>query len=210
MLKYSLVLLSVLVRTALTAEYVWGRCPTPTAMEDFDMAKFIGRWYVIEAFDKGEKCMTWTVSQKDSPDSWQIVEEKENGIFSAVGLAHATFNTGTLTQPDKKNPANLRSFWPMSGIAGDGSFTVHTTDYDNYAGIFECQNVGLFRRQNGLVLSRTPVLRIDLKQMARILAPGIEVTSYSKVLQGNCKYRKNLERTDNIIVLKPGVAGHGH
>ncbi|XP_068242926.1 apolipoprotein D-like [Palaemon carinicauda] len=205
MMKFTVVLLCVLVRCALTAEYHWGRCPTVSAMEEFDIAKFTGRWYIIEAFDNGEKCMTWTISQNNDPGSWEIVEEKENGLFNSVGLNHASFNTGTLTQPDKKKPANLRSYWPMSGIAGSSSFTVHSTDYNNYAGIFECQNVGLFHRQNGMVLSRTPVLRVDLKQMARILAPGINVAYYKRVLQGNCKYRKQLERFDNVIVLKPGV-----
>ncbi|XP_064087166.1 apolipoprotein D-like [Macrobrachium nipponense] len=192
MLMFLVALFSLLISSATSAEYFWGRCPSAPPMKDFTMDKFLGLWYIVEAFDDGEKCMTWNITRDAAPHIWRVAEDKENGPFHAAGISHAKFNTGTLTQRDKVNPAKMRSYWPISGIAGETEFTVHDTDYENYASVFECQNVGVFHKENGLILSRTPVLRVDLRQMARIRAPDIKVAYYRRVLHSGCKYRTQL------------------
>ncbi|XP_066979200.1 apolipoprotein D-like [Macrobrachium rosenbergii] len=183
-------IVSLMAGSVLSAEYFWGRCPSVPPMNEFDMKKFEGLWYVVEAFDNGERCMSLNITRSDSPDTWSIVEEKENGLFNALRLPHSTFNTGKISVPDKNNSAAMAVIWRLSGIAGHASFTVHNTDYEQFASVFECQNVGLFHRQTGLVLSRTPMLRVDLRQMARIHTPDIKVAYYKRVSQSPCKYRR--------------------
>ncbi|XP_068242913.1 apolipoprotein D-like [Palaemon carinicauda] len=197
MLMLPVALFSLLIGSATSAEYFWGRCPSAPPMKDFEMDKLVGIWYIVEAFDSGEKCMTWNISRDATPDTWKVVEDKENGAIHSAGLSHAKFNSGTIYQPDKNNPAKMKSYWPISGIAGDTEFTVHDTDYENFASVFECQNVGLFHRENGLILSRTPVLRIDLRQMARIRTPDINVAYYRRVNHSGCKYRSELENNNS-------------
>ncbi|XP_068242914.1 apolipoprotein D-like [Palaemon carinicauda] len=185
-----LLIVSLVAGSTMSAEYFYGRCPIAPPMKDFDMEKFKGVWYVLEAFDEGEQCMTLNITESDAPDTWTIVEEKENGLFNALKLRHSSFNTGRITVPDKNNSAAMSVRWRLSGsIAGKSSFTVHNTDYDQFGSVFECQNVGFFHRQTGLVLSRTPVLRVDLRQMARIHTPDIKVAYYKRVYQGTCRYR---------------------
>ncbi|XP_064087167.1 apolipoprotein D-like [Macrobrachium nipponense] len=184
-------LASLLVGLALAAETFWGRCPTAPAKNDFDMEKFEGIWYLQETFDSGEKCATWNITKGTEPNTWKVIEEKESGAINAVGLTHSDFNSGTITMKNPSKPSQLRIFWPISAIAGDGALTIYSTDYDTYAGVFECQNVGFFHRQNGIVLSRKPILEVEHRQNARIQTPRIKVEYYQRVMQGNCRYKYN-------------------
>nr|QEA69218.1 lipocalin-like protein 2 [Palaemon carinicauda] len=182
---------SLVIGLALSAETFWGRCPSAPEMADFDMAKFEGLWYLHETFDPGEKCMTWTITKGTEPNTWKVVEEKESGAINAVGLAHSDFNSGTITMKNPSKPSQLRIYWPISGIAGDAALTIYDTDYVTYAGAFECQNVGFFHRQNGIVLSRNPQMEVADRQNSRIKTPRIKVEYYQRVLQGNCRYKYN-------------------
>lgn len=46
----------------------------------------------------------------------------------------------------------------ISGVAGSASYTVFSTDYENYAGIFTCQKIAFSNRQSVSILSREKTL----------------------------------------------------
>ncbi|XP_066979198.1 uncharacterized protein [Macrobrachium rosenbergii] len=73
----------------------------------------------------------------------------------------------------------------------DSSLIVYDTDYDNYAGVFECQNLGFFHRRNGIVLARKPVMDNMYRGRARLYSDVIKADSYQRVRQGgsNCLYK---------------------
>ncbi|XP_066979197.1 uncharacterized protein [Macrobrachium rosenbergii] len=114
----AVVVSSLLIRSALSAETGWGRCPVPPAMYGFEMSKFEGLWYLQETFDPGERCATWNVTKGRESNTWKVVESKESGAFSAMGFRHADFHTGTITMMDAKNQGDLRVFWPISALGG--------------------------------------------------------------------------------------------
>ncbi|KAK7068003.1 hypothetical protein SK128_017503 [Halocaridina rubra] len=200
------VVMSLLTGSALGHESFFGRCPSSPEMDNFDMEKFEGVWYLLESFDNYLKCVVWNITKGDSLGSWKLLETKESGVWNTFGI---TPNPASVSQPDPTNhPARLRITWPAS-LAGSSAFTVYKTDYDNYAGVFECQNIGLFHRQNGAVLSRTPTLKVDLKQMARIGTDKIKVAYYRAVKQDHCLGRTSSDSEGNTWRGVPGFFGSG-
>ncbi|XP_071521724.1 apolipoprotein D-like [Panulirus ornatus] len=167
-------------------ELFLGSCPSVPPMEDFDMEKFEGLWYMRESFDNNEKCVRWDISKGTENGTWHLKEAKGSGALSAIGISDNDLTTATL-RPDPENPAKMRVKWPLN-FAGSYDFRVYSTDYESFAGVFLCQQVAFFQRQNAIVLSRTPQLRVDLQQMARLQHPGVKVEYYLPVRQNRCGY----------------------
>lgn len=55
-------------------------------------------------------------------------------------------------------------------LCGTATFVVYETDYSNYAGIQECQNLALLRRETAAILSRTSQLSASTANMAGCLS----------------------------------------
>ncbi|XP_047485556.1 apolipoprotein D-like [Penaeus chinensis] len=167
-------------------EILWGSCPSVEPVADFDMERFSGLWYLIEKFDNDESCVTWNISKGSEPNSWVLLERKGSGFLSTVGLDQDDLHTAAITL-DPGRPGVMQISWRLN-IVGSYQMTVHSTDYDRFAGAFECQQVALFQRQQATVLSRKPNLQIDLRQMARLDRGDIRVEYYRPVYHGGCGY----------------------
>lgn len=165
-------------------ELFLGTCPKPAPMKDFDMEKFEGLWYVVETFDDREECLTWTITRGPENGTWHLREAETKGVLSTVGLSNTGATTATL-RPSSDNPAKMRVRWPLN-LAGSYDFTVYSTDYQRFAGVFMCQQVVFFQRQNGVVLSRTPHLWVKLQQTARLSLKGVKMEYYQPVKQAHC------------------------
>ncbi|XP_069943205.1 apolipoprotein D-like [Cherax quadricarinatus] len=166
-----------------------GKCPVVTPVTDFNMTKFEGLWYVLESFDDREACVTWNISQGHKNGTWHMKEVKGSGVLNTLGIYNTEATTATL-KPNPDNPAKMKISWPLN-IGGSYDYTVHMVDYEKVAGVFMCQRVLLFQRQNGIVLSRTPHLSNDLQQTARLLQNGVQVEYYKPVKQAHCGYLRN-------------------
>ncbi|XP_054452559.1 apolipoprotein D-like [Anoplopoma fimbria] len=146
----SLTLLSVL---AANAQVIMpGRCPKPAVQENFDAAKYLGKWYDIQrlphAFQKGE-CCTATYSLQ-SPG---VV-----GVLNSELLADGTINSisGSATAKDPSEPAKLLvSFFKYSPAA---PYWVLSTDYDNYSLVYSCTDLGVLHVEFAWIMSRHPTL----------------------------------------------------
>ncbi|KAK7079746.1 hypothetical protein SK128_025203 [Halocaridina rubra] len=182
-----LLVASVMLHSVLAYESFIGSCPSVPSVEDFDMEKFAGTWYVVESFDEFRWCVTWNITKGSDYGVWKLVESEESGVVYDLGLKHSNFYAAELSQPDTSNPGKLKIRWRLSISSSD--FTVHSTDYNNYAGIFECQNMGLFHRQNGIVLSRKPGLKGAARQLARIRTSDVKVEYFKPVRQYSCSNR---------------------
>ncbi|XP_042208619.1 uncharacterized protein LOC121856916 isoform X2 [Homarus americanus] len=192
--KMNLVMLLLVVGCLFTLahahEAFFGSCPKVTPLPDFDMERFEGLWYVTESFDEREKCRTWNITKGVVNGTWYLREAKGAGVLSNVGLSDSKLTTATLW-PDPNTPAKMVVQWPLN-IAGSYDFTVHTTDYERFAGVFQCQQVVFFQRQNGIVLSRTSQLWVELQQMARLHHKDVKVEYFKPVKQSHCGYDREV------------------
>ncbi|XP_070775480.1 apolipoprotein D-like [Enoplosus armatus] len=146
----SLTLLSVLVANAQVI--MPGRCPKPAVQENFDAARYLGKWYDIQrlphAFQKGE-CSTATYSLK-SPG---VV-----GVLNRELLADGTINSisGSAMAKDPSEPAKLQvSFFENTPPA---PYWVLSTDYDSYSLVYSCTDLGVLHVEFAWIMSRQPTL----------------------------------------------------
>uniref|UniRef100_UPI0037E9A89D apolipoprotein D-like n=1 Tax=Semicossyphus pulcher TaxID=241346 RepID=UPI0037E9A89D len=146
----SLTLLSVLAANAQVISP--GRCPKPAVQENFDAARYLGKWYDIQrlphTFQKGE-CCTATYSLK-SPG---VV-----GVLNQELLADGTINaiSGSAKAKDASEPAKLQvSFFENSPPA---PYWVLSTDYDNYSLVYSCTDLGVLHVEFAWIMSRQPTM----------------------------------------------------
>ncbi|KAM6063096.1 Apolipoprotein D [Chlamydotis macqueenii] len=128
-----------------------GPCPDPPVQEDFDINKYLGKWYEIEklpsSFEKG-RCIQANYSLK------------ENGKFKVIHkemLSNGKVNEaeGEIMHMDVKEPAKLgvRYNWFMPSAP----YWVISTDYENYSLVYSCTNIlWLFHIDYAWIKSRAP------------------------------------------------------
>uniref|UniRef100_A0A8V0Z2F1 Apolipoprotein D n=1 Tax=Gallus gallus TaxID=9031 RepID=A0A8V0Z2F1_CHICK len=128
-----------------------GPCPDPPVQQDFDINKYLGKWYEIEKlpsnFEKGS-CVQANYSLK------------ENGKFKVINkemLSSGKINAieGEIMHTDVKEPAKLGEWLPA-----------------NYSLVYSCTNIlWLFHFDYAWIMSRSPDMHPDtvehLKSMLR-------------------------------------------
>lgn len=132
-------------------KYEFGSCKRANVMEDFDMGRFLGKWYVVGGFGTSSTCLEFTYSQNSDGD-YEVKESKELNLPEMVGLDYKYSVVGTL-KPASDSPAKFRVTFPTNPLKAD--YQVLGTDYDNYAAIYHCQSFGgVFRRKNVYALTK--------------------------------------------------------
>ncbi|KAF2369086.1 Calycin [Trinorchestia longiramus] len=120
---------AILVPNLYASKSTFGSCPKVTPQENFNLTRFEGVWYAVEVFDDNVKCMEWSITF-EGDNIWHIKETKDSGVIGEYN--------GKLTPNDEQTGA-LTVKW--SANIGSYPLTVFTTDYENYAGVFLCQQV---------------------------------------------------------------------
>ncbi|XP_003792732.1 apolipoprotein D [Otolemur garnettii] len=151
-----LLLLSVLAGLVAVAEgqtFHLGQCPTPSVQENFDVNKYLGKWYEIEkipvSFEKGS-CIQANYSLMENGNIKVINKElRQDGTVNQI--------EGEATQVNLTEPAKLgvKFFWwtPSS------PYWVLATDYENYALVYSCTTIiWLFHMEHAWILGRHPYL----------------------------------------------------
>lgn len=137
--------------------YHLGSCPNVESAENFDMKRFLGRWYVVQKTSTGSKCLTNYYSSTNETGKYSIKQVSEHLILGLTSLNHEYTYEGIITIPDERDPARMQVRFPLS-LAGSASYIVFMTDYENYAGVFTCQKLAFAHRQSASILSRKPTL----------------------------------------------------
>ncbi|KAI5940239.1 Apolipoprotein D [Manis javanica] len=128
-------------------------CPAPPVQEDFDVNKYLGRWYEIEkipvSFEKGS-CIQANYSLMENGNIKVINQEmRPDGTVNQI--------EGEASQDNLTEPAKLgvKFFWLMPS----SPYWVLATDYENYALVYSCTTiVWLFHMDHVWILGRNPYL----------------------------------------------------
>ncbi|XP_062377329.1 apolipoprotein D-like [Sardina pilchardus] len=131
----------------------FGSCPTPPVQQNFDVGKYLGRWYEIArlpaVFEKG-KCNQATYS---------LLKEGVVKVVNAELLKNGEINSieGQATVTNSTQPAKLDVTF-FKGIA-DAPYWVISTDYTSYSVVYSCRNVfGLLYVDFAWILARSRTL----------------------------------------------------
>ncbi|CAG0914687.1 unnamed protein product [Notodromas monacha] len=137
-------------------EWVTGVCPSSVPyMPNFDIEKFTGSWFVKRKTGTYSSCLKNRYFF--TKGEWRVVESRDWLPLDAIGVQSNLEHEGYLSVPDA-SPAKMR-LNAFTDVAGKGDYVVVDTDYENYAVIFECQNIanllGLgVSRRSGAILTR--------------------------------------------------------
>ncbi|XP_008432678.1 apolipoprotein D-like [Poecilia reticulata] len=146
---FSFTLLSVL---AANAQVIMpDRCPSAAVQQKFDAARYLGKWFEIQrmphTFQSGQ-CSTATYSL-ESPG---VV-----GVVNRELLANGTIDVITgIAKPDPIEPAKLLVYFFED--SPPSPYWVLSTDYDNYALVYSCTDLGVLHVDFVWILSRKPTL----------------------------------------------------
>ncbi|NWW04090.1 APOD protein, partial [Oreocharis arfaki] len=160
-----------------------GPCPDPSVQEEFDINKYLGKWYEIEklpsTFEKGS-CIQANYSLK------------ENGKFKVINkemLANGKINEaeGEIMHMDVKQPAKLgvRFNWFMPAAP----YWVISTDYENYSLVYSCTNLlWLFHMDYAWILSRAPEMHPETVEHLKSVLQSYKIDTDKMMTtdQANC------------------------
>uniref|UniRef100_A0A8D2JGQ7 Apolipoprotein D n=1 Tax=Varanus komodoensis TaxID=61221 RepID=A0A8D2JGQ7_VARKO len=126
-----------------------GKCPDPPVQEEFDLAKYVGKWYEIEklpmSFEKG-RCIEANYSLKENGKVKVVNKELLTGRRLWAEVARCPAGPGS--------PPEGRC--RLSPVMPAAPYWVVSTDYENYALVYSCTTfLWLFHVDYAWILSRT-------------------------------------------------------
>jgi len=156
-------------------------------MENFDMSKFMGRWYAIQKFSTASSCWTYDFIRNASDGSLKVVQSRDHVVLDTIGLDNNYRYTGSLDVPDPNRPAFMRARFPMS-VAGKSDYVVFATDYENYGAIYTCQSILFGHRRSATILSRTKTLAPMFvnKVRTKLEGFGVDPHDFSIISHEDC------------------------
>ncbi|KAM5334600.1 apolipoprotein D [Glossophaga mutica] len=160
-----------------------GKCPTPPVQENFDVNKYLGRWYEIEktpvSFEKG-RCIQANYSLMENGNIKVVNQElRSDGSVNQIEGEASLIN---LTEPAK---LEVKYFWLMPSAP----YWVLATDYENYALTYSCTTIiWLFHVDHVWILGRNPYLPLEtviyLKDI--LTSNNIDIEEMTITDQVNC------------------------
>ncbi|XP_008837238.1 apolipoprotein D [Nannospalax galili] len=151
-----LLLLSVLAGLFTVAKgqaFHLGKCPTPPVQENFDMKKYLGRWYEIEkspvSFEKGV-CNQANYSLMENGNIKVLNQEmRPDGTVNQIEVEAMQSN---VSEPAKLGVKFFQLMPPTP-------YWILATDYENYALVYSCTTIiWLFHVDHVWILGRNPYL----------------------------------------------------
>ncbi|KAJ8279267.1 hypothetical protein COCON_G00063330 [Conger conger] len=160
-----------------------GRCPIPPVQQNFDIAKYMGRWYEIQklpaVFEFG------TCNQA----TYTLLPEGVVKVVNAELLSNGMENSieGTATVKNSSQPAILEvSFFEGASSA---PYWVLSTDYESYTLIYACTNyLGFFYVDFAWIMSRSRTLQEEtITELHNLLTSnGIDIKRMTVTDQTGC------------------------
>ncbi|GAB0089689.1 hypothetical protein DMENIID0001_042740 [Sergentomyia squamirostris] len=159
------------------------KCPEVIPMENFDIDRFLGTWYVIQQTQTPSRCVQHQITPLENPGEYRISQVSPHYLLDKLLLQHEHTYTGFL-KADLDLPGKLKAHYALS--FGDEAYVIVTTDYDNYAGVITCGARGDSRIAT--ILSRTQSLpEFNLDEIrTKIDSFGVKISDISTISHKNC------------------------
>ncbi|CAH2050035.1 unnamed protein product, partial [Iphiclides podalirius] len=163
-----------------------GKCPEVEAMTNFDVKRYLGRWYEAEKyfafFELGGRCITADYGEKDD-----VITVKNTQINDYTGKVNKI--KGYAVPESEIGEAKLSVYFPQMPINIAAPYWVVDTDYDSYSVVWGCFEFGkLFHTRNAWILTRerNPPSYVIEKAYEAIRENNIDASYFSKTDQSNC------------------------
>ncbi|XP_041924420.1 apolipoprotein D-like [Alosa sapidissima] len=178
-----ILLLLSLVLPFIDAQTVhWGPCPTPMVQPNFDLNKYIGKWYEIEKlparFERGTCIEANYAIRADHTIQVLNLQNYKGKVRSAEGTA---------VIQDTREPAKLgvsfSYFTPYS------PYWILSTDYTSVAVVYSCTDVmRVFHIDYAWILGRSRILPAETVFRAKELffRDNIDISNMKATDQSNC------------------------
>ncbi|XP_051005688.1 apolipoprotein D [Acomys russatus] len=181
-----LLLLATLAGLFTTAEgqsFHLGKCSNLPVQENFDVKKYLGRWYEIEkiptSFEKGN-CIQANYSLKENGNIKVLNQEvRLDGTVNQI--------EGEAKQSNLSEPAKLEV--KFFELMPPSPYWILATDYENYALVYSCTTfLGLFHLEYVWILGRNPYLAPEtVTKLKDILTSDqIDISKMTTTDQVNC------------------------
>ncbi|XP_075220898.1 apolipoprotein D-like [Lycorma delicatula] len=142
----------------------FGKCPDYPPMKDFDPSKFQGDWYEIERsfyiLELPHSCVKFNFTLQD-------------GLLKVAVFSHNRLTGRSSTSYGRAKPNYL---WPAvlsyevnnylppylaRMLPGSGKYLILDTDYDNFAILYSCSDLGILHADLLWILGRERDLTVD-------------------------------------------------
>ncbi|OQV22484.1 putative Apolipoprotein D [Hypsibius exemplaris] len=200
---------------------MWGACPTIETVPDFDINRYMGKWFEVEAyfhfFELGLSCITseYTIRPSVGHGAHPAIAVQNVGYSWMHASEIASEGEAYIPDPTRA-PAKLKVNFPnVTGTAGvaDADYWILDTDYENYAVVWSCTAMEVFgasfmNAQTLWILGRTPKLPEILLDVlkTRLKEKGINPTGLVRQDHDSCPGRSNSKpphlRRDSAAVRK--------
>jgi len=174
-----------------------GTCPTFNVQKNFDVAKYMGRWFeyskYVNDFQKDATCSSADYTDITKSGGAVVIDVLNRQKEPTKGLVKATGNA-TLGDPDNaEKPAKLVvNFFgarPTDKISTTTNYNVIETDYTSYSIVYFCRQVSSSEKSEFLWIltrQRVPAMTITNAAVKKIQDEGIDTTRLTKQVQTDC------------------------
>ncbi|VEN47552.1 unnamed protein product [Callosobruchus maculatus] len=129
-----------------------GWCPDYLPMADFEMDRFIGKWYEAERYfqfsEVAARCVVTDYAKGPSGRIY-VSNEVTNRLTGVKRVIE-----GQVDMAGRSDEGKLKVKYSTSPVATESTLTILDTDYDNYAVIWSCSGLGPIHAQSVWVMTR--------------------------------------------------------
>ncbi|KAG7205485.1 hypothetical protein KM043_007472 [Ampulex compressa] len=182
-----------------------GYCREYVPMADFDMNKFLGVWYEAERYFQLSEVISRCVMSNYTlePDGKLRVSNEVRNRYTGI----KRILEGEIKQPSSKADAGkLLIKYTTIPFAPETKYSILETDYDSFAVLWSCTNIGPLHTQNAWLMTRERLPPGEVMQKAYGVLDKYKIskTFFVKTDQEDCSY--SAASTEKPAVDKPTEA----
>ncbi|XP_017770322.1 PREDICTED: uncharacterized protein LOC108558043 [Nicrophorus vespilloides] len=163
-----------------------GYCPDYVPMTDFNMNRFLGKWYETERYftfsEVASRCIVTDYAKGPSGRIY-VSNEVTNRLTGVKRVI-----SGNLQLAGKQDEGKLNVKYTTSPISQETTLSVLDTDYDNFAVVWSCTGIGPIHAQNAWLMTRDRLPTGEVLQKAYGILDKFKIsrTFFIKTDQEGC------------------------